>query len=332
MIAAMAARLGTSLVLSTLAMGGGVSVAPAVRLRNGVEMPLLAAGTWQYNDTQAEAAISAAIKVGFTMVDTAFDYHNQVGVGRAIRGAGVARSSLFIETKVPGCGLDPAVSTDRCYIDTKKALEDDLQKLNLSYVDLVIIHFPPREAMYLRTCRFICGEIRDQWVAMEEFYRAGKARAIGVSNYCPSCFACLDGNATVYPMVNQIGYHIGMGPDPSGFQSYANEKGVVLQAYSPLGNTPWKQGANSEILKGKFTSTLANSHGKSTIQVALKWLVQHGVPAVTKSSNPAHLAQDFDLWSWNLTEAEMAAADKYNLFGMPSFSCNFAAEAAEVLI
>merc|ERR1719277_800176 len=100
--------------------------------------------------------------------------------------------------------------------------------------------------MALRSCRFSCSAVRDQWAALEEFYNASKARAIGVSNYCPSCFACLDGNATVYPMVNQVGYHIGMGPDPSGFRSFADSKGVVLQAYSPLGNTPWKKGANPD--------------------------------------------------------------------------------------
>jgi diketogulonate reductase-like aldo/keto reductase len=286
-------------------------------------MPLLAAGTWQYNDTEAEASVIAAVKVGFTMVDTAYDYHNQAGVGRALRSEGVDRKSIFLETKVPGCGLDPAVSTSRCYEDTKKVLEEDLTLLNQSYVDVVIVHFPPLGSMLMRTCQLICGEVRDQWAAMEEFYKAGKAKAIGVSNYCPSCFECLDGNATVYPMVNQVGYHLGMGPDPSGFKRLADEKGVVLQAYSPLGNKPWKKGADPEILTGKFTSSLATAHNVSTIQVALKWLVEHGVPTVTKSSNPKHLASDLDLWSWNLTEAEMTAADKFSIFGIPSFACNF---------
>jgi len=308
------------------------SMAPTVRLRNGVEMPLLAAGVWQYNDTEAEASVSAAIKSGFAMVDTAYDYHNQVGVGKAITSSGVKRTKLFVETKVPGCGLDPAVSVFKCYNDTKKVLEEDLKLLGLSYVDLVIIHFPPLGAMITRTCRPVCSEIRDQWRALEEFYEAGKARAIGVSNYCPSCFACLDSKAKVYPMVNQIGYHIGMGPDPSGFRSLADKKGVVLQAYSPLGNTPWRKGPNSEILKGNLTSSMAQAHGKSTIQVALKWLVQHGVAAVTKSSNPKHLAQDLDLWSWNLTDTEMEKADKAKISGLPSFSCNFADEQASQLL
>merc|ERR1712187_960560 len=114
----------------------------------------------------------------------------------------------------------------------------------------------------------------------------------------------------------------------------ADKKGVVLQAYSPLGNTPWRHGPNQEILKGNMTTTLARAHGKSTIQVALKWLVQHGVAAVTKSSNPVHLAQDLDLWSWNLTADEIEKADKFRNVGfdMPSFSCNFESENANELL
>eukprot|EP00419_Tripos_fusus_P023026 CAMPEP_0172723296 /NCGR_PEP_ID=MMETSP1074-20121228/83477_1 /TAXON_ID=2916 /ORGANISM="Ceratium fusus, Strain PA161109" /LENGTH=322 /DNA_ID=CAMNT_0013549509 /DNA_START=53 /DNA_END=1021 /DNA_ORIENTATION=+ len=316
------------LLLQAMSFNICAESAPTVRLANGVEMPMLAAGTWQYNDSQAEASVKAALGAGFRMVDTAYDYHNQAGVGRAIQSSGFPRGSIFVETKVPGCHLDDAVKD--CYEDTKKVLHEDLQLLNLSHVDLVIIHFPPRASMILRTCYFACQQVRDQWRALEEFYAAGKARAIGVSNYCPSCFKCLDEDHKVYPMVNQIGYHIGMGPDPSGFRSLAEKKGVVLQAYSPLGNKPWKQGADPDILKGNFTTALAQAHGKSTIQVALKWLVQHGVPAVTKSSNPEHLKQDFDLWSWNLTAAEMQSADKYHTFGMPSFACNW--EDEEVVV
>merc|ERR1712194_287210 len=252
-----------------------------------------------------------------------FDYHNQDGVGKAIAASGLDRHSLFVETKVPGCGADPAVRLGSCYEDTQKALEADLTLLNLSFVDLVILHFPPLPAFVARTCRVVCSQVWNQWQAMQEFYKAGKARAIGVSNYCPSCFACLEGKADVYPMVNQIGYHIGMGPDPSGFRSFADAHGVLLQAYSPLGNTPMSHKPNAEILSGKFTSSLAEAHGKSTIQVALKYLVQRGVSTITKSSNPEHLKEDVDLWSWNLTVDEMKAADEFKLFGLPSFACSF---------
>lgn len=257
------------------------------------------------------------------MIDTAYDYYNQVGIGLAIRNSGVARESIFVETKVPGCGFD-STSTYHCYNDTKRILQENLDLLNLSYVDLVIIHFPPKVAFVVRSCHlFICDEIVDQWRAMEEFYAAGKARAIGVSNYCASCFACLEQKAKVYPMVNQIGYHIGMGPDPSGFKSFAEKHGVVIQGYSVLGNGPMAKGPDQEILHGELTTKLAKAHNKSTVQVALKWHMQHGTPVVTKSDNSQHLKSDLDLWSWNLTDEEMEEADKWERAGMPSFACNF---------
>jgi len=267
---------------------------------------------------------------GIRMVDTAFDYYNQAGVGQGIQKSGIPRKEIFVETKAPGCGFD-STSTSHCYNDTKRILEEDLSLLNLTYVDLVILHMPPQQTMILRGCAFDCKQVQDQWRALEEFYDAGKTRAIGVSNYCPSCFKCLDSTAKTYPMVNQVGYHIGMGPDNGGFKSFADKKGIVLQAYSSLGNTPAKSGPNPKILTGNFTTTLARAHNKSTVQVALKWLVQHGIPAVTKSSNPLHLAADNDLWSWNLTQAEMDEADKYKLFGMPSFACNYMND-AEMLV
>lgn len=143
------------------------------------------------------------------MIDTALDYNNQDGVGRAIAESQVPREKIFVETKVPGCGMDPSMlNLFKCQEGTKKNLEKDLQLLNLSYVDLVIVHFPPIASMITRSCNSWsggCQMVRAQWKAMEEFYKEGKARAIGVSNYCPSCFDCLK-SATVQPMVNQASF------------------------------------------------------------------------------------------------------------------------------
>lgn len=148
--------------------------------------------------------------------------------------------------------------------------------------------------------------VRAQWRAMEEFYRAGKAKAIGVSNYCPSCFACLS-SASVFPMVNQVQYHVGMGLDPSGLMSFAKEHGVVVQAYSVL----------------NLTTTIAKAHDKSSVQVALKWVVESGIPAVTKSSKTRHLEEDLDLWSWSFSPDERAALDAHSKpSGHPSFACS----------
>jgi len=322
--------------LLVFAFCGAVSAAdpPTVTLRNGVKMPMIAAGSWQYNSSQAYESIKAALSSGFTMVDTAYDYNNQDGVGRAI--ATVPRERVFLETKVPGCLLDPSMKNPfQCYESTKKDLEASLRLLSVSYIDLVILHFPPGPSMLFRSCSNLtgtCQMARAQWRAMEEFYRAGKVRAIGVSNYCPSCFECLR-DTEVFPMVNQVMYHIGMGIDPGHFMTYAKSHGVVIQAYSVLGNAPWTGHAAEEITQGNLTSDIGRAHNKSAVQVALKWVVEQGVPAVTKSSNPKHLASDLDLWSWSFTVDELMALNQHKSpWGYPSFACNFAEDSASLLI
>eukprot|EP00435_Cladocopium_sp_Y103_P062796 s22_g24.t1 len=328
-------------ILALTAMATAVPVPTTkyvVKLRNGVEMPMMAAGTWQYNSSEAYSSITSALKAGFSMVDTALDYHNQDldGVGKAIADSGRPRESIFVETKVPGCGLDSSMkNVFECYAGTKRDLETDLKLLNLSYVDLVIVHFPPISSMITRSCNNWsggCQMVRAQWKAMTEFYVEGKARAIGVSNYCPSCYECLEAmdNLTM-PMVNQVQFHLGMGTDPSGFVSYHRAKGIQLQAYSVLGNSVTHH-ASSEIVSGNLTTSIGKAHNKSAVQVALKWVVSQGIPAVTKSSNFDHLQQDLDLFSWNFTAQDKQLLDAHSTpKGSPSFACA-RGEAAEAII
>jgi len=330
-------RMLRHLILIAFAIGAlgsqqrSSTAAPTVTLRNGVKMPMISAGVYQYNETTAQASVTAALKAGFTALDNALDYHNQRGVGRAIAASGVARDKVFVETKVPGCA-NPLENTTRnpltCYKDTATNLQSNLEELDLPYVDLVLLHFPPFPSFVSRSCSNLtdgCNMARQQWKAMEEFYKAGKAKAIGVSNYCPSCFACLE-EADVFPMVNQVMYHLGSGVNAAATTLVAFDKahGVQTQAYSTLGNTPWTHHASEDILKGVLTTSIAKAHNVSTVQVALKWVVQQGIPAVTKSSNPAHLASDLDLWSWDLTDEEMSLmnAHKSDTPAYPSYACN----------
>lgn len=321
----------------TIAVGG-----PTMELRNGVKMPLLSTGVYQYNVSEAHASISAALKVGIRGIDTALDYWNQQGVGHAIRESGVPRSEIFLQTKVPGCG-NPGENTTRnpltCYSDTKKNLDRDLELLGMDYVDSVIIHFPPFPSFIVRSCGELsgsCAMVRAQWKAMEEFYNAGKAKAIGVSNYCPSCFQCLDKTA-VFPMSNQVMFHVGMGPN-SGVDdivAYGKSRGVVTQAYSVLGNTPWGKHANNDLLHGNLTSGIAKNHNVTSVEVALKYVIEKGVPAVTKSSNPAHLASNLGVFTWNFTESEMSNLGNYvlpgsRMFDKYSFACSQMEEALVV--
>jgi len=307
-----------------------LSAIPTLKLNNGVEMPAVAAGTWQYDSDYAQQSVVSALTAGFTHIDTAHDYcsdgstakfgghgcpggSNQVGIAKAI--AGKPRETMFITTKVPGCGTQ-GISHGNCGPDSVAAANKNLEELGLPYTDLLLIHFPPPMGCGLLNC----GAIRKQWAALtEDILRTNKTRALGVSNFCVSCLKCLEdtpGGALV-PAVNQFKYHVGMGADPEGLISYCKAKGVVPQAYSPLGDN------TTELITGPLVSKLGQAHGKTGVQVALKWIWQHGVAVLTKSGNPEHLKQDLDLFDWSLTDSEMASADSATTpKGTPSFMCS----------
>jgi len=292
-----------------------------------VNLPLISAGSGGKDSSWTYTSFKAALSAGFTALDTAHEYGNQDGAGKAI--SEVNRTSVFVETKVPGCLVDGSMLNPfKCYNETVQVFENNLELLNVSYVDLVLIHYPPLEVFVTRSCGNLTGScqmVRAQWKAMEEFYSSGKARAIGVSNYCPSCFDCIE-STKVQPMVNQLQYHVGMGPDPQGMMSYCKTKGCIVQAYGSLGNPPLDPrdpGPSHEILYGNLTTSIAKAHNKSTVQVALKYIVAQGIPTVTKSGNPVHLAEDLDLWSWELDPDEMQALQAHRLpHGSPSFACS----------
>jgi len=300
------------LLLASCAFGLGSM--PSVQLNNGVLMPLVALGTWQYNDSTAKDACMKGFNVGFTHFDTAHDYNNQAGVGQffaeAVAKAG--RQNLFLTTKVPGCGAGQGVRPGHCYDDTVALFEDDLRLLNVSFVDLILIHFPP-----LSCAAAFCPEIQAQWKAFEDMYAQKKARAIGVSNYCQTCFDCLFKNSTVVPAVNQVNYHVGMGDDPIGLVTYLASKHIVMQAYSPLGD------GSSELINGPLVTGIGKAHNKTGAQVSLKWIAQKPIPLVTKADRADFLAEDIDLFDWQLTPGEvsqLSAAKKPA--GLPSFMCD----------
>lgn len=310
-----------------------------VTLSNGVSMPLLAAGTWQYNDTVAAEEVVAALRAGFKHIDTAYDYGNQVGVGKGLLDSGVKRSDVFITTKVPGCGIQ-GLGKENCYNNTLNAIKSDLTQLGsagfpIAYLDLLLIHFPPcmqatgKEKSPTDTVcskrrtgctnQQNCEAIAEQWVAVQDMYKKKLVRAVGVSNYCSACFKCF--NSQLKPMVNQVQMHVGMGPDPQGFVSFAKKNDMVLQAWSPLGSGGH---GSSEILSGELTKGIAKAHGKSTAQVALKWLVTLGASVATKSDNPKHLEEDIALFDWDFTAAEMTSlnAADFAKNNTPSFLCD----------
>jgi len=298
-----------------------------ITLNNGVVMPMVSMGVWKYNDTQAYDACKAAISVGFKGIDTAYDYNNQEAVGRCvnetIENGILSREALFVTTKIPGCGTWPIAglptpSRANCEADSAKLIDEDLQKLGMDHVDLMLLHFPPDRAPYGCTLFGTCNLMKEQWAAMDDAYKAGKAKAIGVSNYCQSCFECILPNATVVPAVNQVQFHVGEGADPGGhgLVPYLDSIGTVMQAYSAMGQ------GSSDLISGPLTTGIGAHYNKSGAQVALKWVTQNKVPLVTKASNPKYLAQDIDLFDFELSAADMKALTSATKpSGNPSFFC-----------
>jgi len=271
---------------------------PSVKLNNGVEMPLMALGT---NDNSGETAdaIAANVKMGldlgFKSLDTARDYpvlhpgRSLVGVGMAIQNR--SRDSFFLISKVGG--LDAVSVPSQEYSGIKKTLDSSMESLGVEYVDVMLLHFPPLEVIGSR-----CKAMQEQWRAMEEFYKAGRARAIGVSNYCQSEIECILQKAEVTPAVNQVQYHVGMGEDPRGLKSYLDSKGIVMQAYSPLGG-------NAELISGDLVTSIGQKYNKTGAQVSLRFIAEQQLPFNTVSTNPKHLQQDLDVFSFKFGSEDL---------------------------
>lgn len=263
-----------------------------------VMMPLAGTGTWLYNDTQAEAEVKLALKLGARLIDTANIYQNQVGVGRAIKESGVDLDKLFITTKVPG-----GLTTDA----TIAAHEDNLKQLGVDKVDLLLTHFPCGFPTPPATTPVNCSKAHRQatWKGLEALYYAGKARSIGVSHYCQKHLEDVLEIATVKISVNQQEWHVGMGTDPVGVVSFCKSKGISYQSFSPLCG-PCSKTQKDSLLFGPQVTAIGKAHNVSGAQVSLKWLVQQGSPVIPKSDVEQHLREDLDLFSFTLTDDEMA--------------------------
>jgi len=291
-----------AVAITTLVSVVSATSIPTIKLNTGAEMPMISFGTWQYNSSTAEDAVKLAIQTGFNHIDAANNYNNQDGVGRALKG--LDRSSYFLTTKVPPGSASATAS----------ALNDNLKLLGMDYVDLVLVHYPPKT--------MDCGEMQDQWKAMEDFYKSGKAKAIGVSNYCISSLECIAKTATVTPAVNQIQFHVGMGSDPLGLKSYGDSKGIVTQAYSPLGVD---FDGSKELITGDLVTGIGKAHNSTGAQVALRWLIDTGVPLSTKTTKQSHMQQDLEIFGkkFPLTASEKTTLDAATKpAGKPSFICS----------
>eukprot|EP00035_Acanthoeca_spectabilis_P038973 m.57864 g.57864 ORF g.57864 m.57864 type:complete len:315 (+) comp9379_c1_seq1:2123-3067(+) len=272
---------------------------PSQRLNDGTYLPMASLGTG-WNNTETEADIKLALQAGFRSIDTAWDYGDQVGVGKGVQDAiasGMTRDELYVISKVPAC-LTP--DTDKlCAKQTLNHHATNLKELGLDFVNLLLVHYSP-----LGGCKN-CDPIKAQWGAMEQLLAENKTRTIGVSNYCKECIECL-ADAKVQPAVNQFEYHVGMGPDPEGLVSYCKSKGIVTQAYSPLGPTA-NHTAKDILIEGNLTTGIGKHYNKSGAQVALRWVAQNEAALITKAAELAYLTEDVSIFDFALDAADVAA-------------------------
>jgi diketogulonate reductase-like aldo/keto reductase len=296
----LAAALATTANAVSMPHATAASV-PHVSLSNGVLMPVLAAGVGGFNSSAAADSIRSALSLGFNSIDTAHDYNNFAGVAAAIKT--VPRENFFLTTKVPGCGVPTQGLYPPCFNNTLKLSANDLSSLQVNYVDLLLLHFPP-----LFGCKQgsqSCKNMQEQWSAMEQLYQTNKTRAIGVSNYCKECLQCILEMARIKPMVNQMETHVGIPPDNHGLRPFCETNDIVLEAYSPLGH--------GMVLDDPALVSIASAVNKSSAQVALRYVLQLGSgdslsPFVTSSSNTKHLQEDLDVVAggWSLSASDMA--------------------------
>ena len=249
-----------------------------VKLNNGVEMPLEGFGVFQVPDPAVcEQAVLDAIATGYRLIDTAAAYMNEEAVGKAIAKCGVPREELFITTKL--------WVQDASYQGAKAAIETSLQKLGLSYIDLYLIHQP-------------MGDYIGAWHAMEEAYKAGKLRAVGVCNFYPNRLADLCESVEIKPAVNQVELH------PFFQQENAlalmKEYGVHPEAWGPFA-----EGSHG-IFTHPVLTEIGRKYGKSAAQVALRWNVQRGVTVNPKSVHSERMEQNLDIWDFQLSGEDMA--------------------------
>lgn len=248
-----------------------------IKLNNGIEMPQIGYGVYQVSPDECERCISDALKTGYRMIDTAQAYHNEEGVGRAVKNSGINRSDIFIVSKV--------WISNYGYEKAKASIDESLRKLQTDYIDLMLLHQP------------FCDRY-GAYRALEDAYREGKLRAIGVSNFYPDHFIDLASNVDIVPAINQVETHVF--DQQTEAQKIMEEFGTQIMSWGPLA-----EGRNN-LFSNETLTKIGNSHGKSVAQIALRWLIQRGVIIIPKSVHIERMEQNLDIFDFELTDEEMA--------------------------
>lgn len=260
-------------------------------LSNGVQIPKIGFGTWQIPDgIEVYNSVSHALKVGYRHVDTAQIYRNEEGVGRAIADSELAREKIFLTTKIWNDKHD--------YELAKASIDESLEKLSVDYVDLLLIHWPNPAALREKDA-WKAGNA-GAWKAMEEAYKLGKVRAIGVSNFMIHHLEALFETAEIKPHVNQV--LLAPGCPQEELVSFCRQHGILLEAYSPLGT--------GSIFDNPIAQELAQKYGKSIAQIALRWSLQKGFLPLPKSVTPKNIEANLQIFDFELSAEDVARLDK----------------------
>lgn len=247
-----------------------------VKLNNGVELPLIGLGTWDLRGRECVQTVSTAIDLGYRLIDTAQMYENEREVGEGIKKSGIAREQLFVTTKL--------YRRSNSYAKAKRAIEESLENLQLSYVDLLLLHEPYPQGT-------------EMYRALEEALYDGKARSIGISNYDEKWYRSFIKQCDVIPAVNQLESHVFF--QKWEFQEEMRKQGVVLQAWAPLA-----QGIGN-VAGNKVLAEIGEKYQKSAAQIALRFLVQRGIPVIPKTRHIERLQENMALFDFSLAEEDI---------------------------
>jgi methylglyoxal/glyoxal reductase len=259
------------------------SITHKVRLHNGVEMPQFGLGVYKVEEgKEAVDTVKTAINLGYRLIDTASLYGNEEGVGKGIKESGIPREELFITTKV--------WNTDQGYESTLAAFEKSIKKLHLDYIDLYLIHWPVK------------GKYIETWKALEKLYQEGKVKAIGVSNFQVHHLKDLMAHSTEKPVANQVELHPRLIQEE--VRAYCKEMGIAVEAWSPL--------SRGRLIDDPTLLSIGEKYSKSVAQVILRWHLQNDVIIIPKSSKPARLKENADLFDFSLTTEEMTRISQLN--------------------
>ena len=272
--------------------GENAMIHNVLTLNNGIEIPQLGLGTWFIRDDIVADAIKEAVNIGYRHFDTAQAYGNERGVGEGIRNCGIPRDEIFVTSKV--------AAEHKTYDEVMAGIDETIKKIGLDYLDMMIIHSPqPWVEVNQSDDRYVEGN-REAWRALEDAYKAGKLKAIGVSNFKQEDIESLLETATVKPMVNQILLHISN--TPIELVEYCQKNGVAVEAYSPI--------AHGEILNQPEIKAIADKYGVTVPQLCIRYTLQLGAISLPKTANPEHMKSNSEV-NFEISAEDMEVLKKF---------------------